>query len=174
MEKKTHNQGPLLPGIILVSVGAAFLLAELNIIKSEMIWPMFILAPGLGFLIMYFYNENRRANAGLLIPGMITSLIGAFFFYLNATDWKNMEFLWPVFPMIVGVSFLAFYFGGGRQKKDQGILIPAGILLGVGILFVIFARFSYKFWPVILIVLGLIMLVNTRKREGKEEKEEVK
>lgn len=174
MEKEKHNNGPLLPGVILIVLGIAFLLAQFNVIRSDQVWPLFILAPGVGFWAMYFYSKDRQSQAGLLIPGTITSLIGLLFFYLNFSDWSQMEFLWPVFPLIVGVAFYVFYFASGKNSKDRGILVPATILTAVGILFLMIARFSYKLWPIILIAVGILMLFGRRDKKEKVDTKEVK
>ena len=167
MEKQQHSQGPLLPGIILIVVGISYLLSELNLVKSDMIWPMFVLAPGLGFLSLYFTSGNKRASSGLIIPATITTFIGLFFFYLNFTGWGQMEFLWPIFPLIVGISFYLYFLGNGREKSERGILVPATILTAVGIHFPIIARFRYRLWPLILIVVGAMMLMSGRRSAKK-------
>lgn len=171
MEKQRYNQGPLLPGIILIIIGISYLLSELHIVRSNMIWPMFILAPGLGFLALYISSNNKRASSGLIIPGIVTTLIGLFFFYLIFAGWDKMEFLWPIFPFIVGISFFLYFFGNGRQESERGILIPATVLVTVGILFPIIARFRYRLWPLILIVVGAMMLISGRNSSKRYPKE---
>ena len=169
MEKKPRDNGPLLPGIVLIVVGLAFLLSQYNVITSDQVWPMFILAPGFGFLALYITSSNKRASSGLIIPGVITVLLGLFFFYLNFTSWNQMEFLWPIFPLIVGVSFYLYFLGNGREKSERGILIPATILTAVGIIFLALAGFSYKLWPIVLIAMGALMLFTGRRTQKNNE-----
>jgi len=165
-EEKHNSKGAILPGMILIILGLAFFLPQLGIGESGDLWPAFILAPGLGFLALYLASDNREKTAGLLIPGVITTLIAIFFFVLNYAGWENMETLWPMFPLFVGISFYAFYLGSGRS--DRGILIPANILLLVGVVFLALSSYSYKFWPIVLIALGLLMIFFGRKTKEDE------
>lgn len=167
LKEKQNSKGAILPGMILIILGLAFFLPQLGIGESGDLWPAFILAPGLGFLALYFASDNRKKVAGLLIPGVITTLVSIFFFVLNYAGWQHMATLWPMFPLFVGISFYAFYLGSGRQ--DRGILIPANILLLVGVVFLALSSYSYKFWPIVLIGLGLIMIFFGKKDKQEEE-----
>lgn len=167
-EEKHNSKGAILPGMILIILGLAFFLPQLGIGESGDLWPAFILAPGLGFLALYLASDNRKRMAGLLIPGVISALIAIFFFVLNYAGWEHMKTLWPMFPLFVGISFYTFYLGSGRQ--NPGILIPANILLLVGVVFLALSSYSYKFWPIVLIGLGLIMIFFGKKDKQEEEK----
>ena len=76
-----------------------------------------------------------------------------------------MAYLWPVFPLIVGISFfVAWVFSLFRV---WGLLIPGGITATVGIVGLAFTlgaetgylQWVFKFWPLALIGLGFLVLV---------------
>jgi hypothetical protein len=168
-EERQMNRGAVMPGVILIIVGLIFLLPQFGIGSANGLWPAFILAPGLGFIAMWLTSKNKAKDAGLLIPGTIITLISAFFFYLNWAGWSKMANLWPIFPLIVGIAFYKFFFASGR--RDRGILVPANILLLVGLFFLILQSYTYKLWPIILILLGILMIVAGKKEKNRDKEE---
>ncbi|WP_392486189.1 LiaF transmembrane domain-containing protein [Haloimpatiens sp. FM7315] len=79
----------------------------------------------------------------------------------------NIEYLWPVFVLIPGLSMEIGYFS---KKKNPGVLVPGGILTVIGILFFfeVFTdwRFSEYTWPFYLlsVAFGLLQLYLFSKR----------
>ncbi len=71
------------------------------------LWPFFILAPGLGFVLMYLLGPKEQ---GLLIPGGILLAVGAFFLFGRT----NLDYLWPFLLIAAGVSVLVS--GLGRKR----------------------------------------------------------
>jgi hypothetical protein len=102
----------------------------------------------------------------MMIPAVINFLVGAFFFgfTFGFFEWGDMAVLWPVFPLIVGVAFFVAWLFSGLQ--DWGLLIPGAITAGVGIVglgLTLFGKVEafaslLRFWPVLLIGLGLLVL----------------
>ncbi len=136
------------------------------------LWPIFPTLAGLVFMAAYFMGSEK--DAGLLIPGVSSFLIGIFFFFftMGVFEWAEMGRLWPIFPLIGGIAFVAVWMAGGR--KDFGLLIPAGGALAVGVVGLIFTLGGFNFarianfWPIILIVVGLgILIQNFIDRGGK-------
>ncbi len=90
----------ILPGTILLTYGLLFLSANtLHLGRMENLWPVFILGPGLGFLLMYFLGEREAAH---LRTGVFLSLLSLAFFLLPA----NPELFWPVLLIGLGVFIL--------------------------------------------------------------------
>ncbi len=156
-----HPRDSLMPGIILVIVGIAFLLPQLKIIPYDKTWPLLILAPGIGFWVLYLSSKDRQKSTGLLIPGTITIILAIFFFYNILTNWQQMVFLWPVFPLSVAIAFYIYYFASHRKEKS--ILIPANILALISLFFIFLSRFTFRLWPTLLIIAGAYMLFASRK-----------
>lgn len=159
-ELKDSARGGIIPGVILIILGILFLLPRLGLDFGKL-WPTFMLAPGLALAIFYAVSENKKKDAGIVIPATILILLSAFFYYMAVVSWQNIHLLWPVFPFVVGIALYLFYFLGGR--KDKGSFISANILALVGIVFLVLNLLSYNFWPLILVVLGLIFILRSKK-----------
>lgn len=156
------NNSNLVGGLVLMGIGAWFLLR--NMIPAlpgmDAFWPIFPVLVGLSFLVGYV----RSREAGLLIPGVSSLLIGLFFFAfsLHMVSWSAMGVLWPIFPLIGGVAFAATFVATGAQ--EWGLLVPAGAGLAVGFFGLVLGFGGsglltlINFWPVLLILAGLAVL----------------
>jgi hypothetical protein len=92
--------GLLMPASILTIVGLMFFYCVFEgWYMMQNIWPFFIIAPGLGFLLMYFFGKKEL---GLLIPGGILSALGLFFL-VGTTEY---EYLWPILLIAAGIALL--------------------------------------------------------------------
>src|SRR3989339_2026147 len=116
---KLDRRSGVMPGIILIILGVLFSLPKFGLVIGNL-WPLFFLAPGLAGLIFYSTSTNKVKNAGLLFLNVIITLISFFLLYLNLTNWEPITVLWPIFPIILGLSFYTFYFGSGR--RERGVL----------------------------------------------------
>lgn len=157
------RKGNLIWGLFLILIGSVLLISNLSQVSMEILWPVFPLTVGLVFWIGYFRD---RKNHGLLMPGSILVVVSILFFYCNLLGWEQMEILWPVFIMAPAVGFIAMYFGG---EKDQGLLIPAGILFGAGIIFLIISSGFGDYWPVFLIIVGLLLIFSQKFNQKKNQ-----
>ena len=149
MERKKSN---LIWGAILIAMGVIFLIGNFSRVGMEALWPIFPLLIGVGFWSGYFRD---RKNYGLLMPGSILVVVSLLFFYCNFLGWWHMETLWPVFILAPAVGFITMYFGGA---KDQGLLVPAGILGAVGLIFLFLSSGFGDYWPVLLIIAGVLLI----------------
>jgi len=158
VEKSTdpEDHGRLIPGVILIVLGIVFLLPRLGIDFGNL-WPLLVMAPGIAFFVYYFLSKDRENKAGIIIPAAITVLLGFFLLYQNLSSWTDADKLWPIYPLIVGISFYAFYLASGR--KEKGILIPANILSLVGIGFLFLNFLTFNLWPLFLIITGLVLIL---------------
>ncbi len=149
-----------LPGIMLIILGVLFLIANFANVHLDALWPVFVLGPGVAFIVMFFRDRN---NYGVLMPGTILTVIGALFFACTVYGWDQMEHLWPLFIMAPGLGFVMMYLFG---KHERGLLIPAGILTGLGLVFLLDANESEYLWPGVLILVGLLFLVRWKKENS--------
>ena len=147
---------------ILIVIGMIFLLDSLEIIAGiSKMWPIFVFLLGLGFLMLFYPEKNKKRNA--LQLGIATGLIllSILFFYLNFTAWVKLAKLWPIFLIIVGLSIGICYF----TLKRVSFLYTGLILIMLGIVFYLVFAISTRLWPVSLILVGLsfIFLEDVKK-----------
>jgi len=158
----------IFPGLLFILLGGYLLAVNfgLKVPNMEQLWPIFPTI--LGLFLLFEAMTNAR---GAIFPGALFTLVGTFFFAFSMgyLSWSEMAILWPVFPLILGASFLALYL----VKWDWGLLIPTGIFLGTGLVFMginygilnetVFT-YAIKLWPVALIILGVTILVGHRAK----------
>ena len=97
------------------------------------------------------------------MPGTILLVYGLLFWYCMEFGWWHMgeDRLWALFIMAPGLGFLAMYALG---KQDKGFLVPAIILIGLGVIFMGGSYFWEIFWPVVFILVGVWLLMKGRKK----------
>jgi len=161
----------ILWGGILLAAGTWFLLQRFGIDLPNFftaLWPIFPFMFGLAFLMTFATSEEK--DPGLVWPGTFGVLIGAFFFLFSfrVVDWDDMSELWPAFPLIVGLSFIATWFAGSCRKLQ--LLVPAFINLTVGVVGLGFTlglidRHTLNLlWPLALVALGAFMIARSLRR----------
>jgi len=151
-------------GIGLVILGVIFLFDNFGYVRVEFwrIWPVLVILGGLGFWVGFFRN---REDYGLIMPGTILVIYGLMFFYCAIAGWWHMEHVWPGFMIGPGIGFFLMYLLG---PKEKGLLIPAGILTGIGLVFMFQRTSLLRYWPVVLIIIGVVLILKYT-RDKKEE-----
>jgi len=164
----SRRRGALMPGLVLIALGAWFLAGSLGLRLPALsdLWPIFPLGFGLVCLGQYFMEG--RQNHGLIFTGVSSTLVGALFFAitLGPLDWGDLGRLWPVFIIISGLSFVAQWL---VQPRERGLLLPGLSALAVGGVLLLFTlnllggavgQLATQLWPVLLIVAGIGLLVS--------------
>jgi hypothetical protein len=161
-------------GVLLIILGLVFLAFTQNLFGLQWsdvgdFWPVFPIIGGLIVLLPALAATSSHARGAIVFAGTIPVLVGLFFLSitLGVFSWADHSFLWPVYPLIVGVSFLAGYAVSGF--KHNYYLIPGLIVSAVALVFfAMTATGSYdllgKLWPIFLIVAGLLMLIPRARR----------
>ena len=163
----------LVGGAILVLLGGWFLAAQfvpgmdawLNI---EFTWPLIIIGVGL-FLFVFGLLVGEP---GMAVPASIVTGIGALLYYQNATgNWASWSYAWTLIPGFVGIgAIIAGLLGDNRKKSIQDGI---NLLVISAILFLIFGSFLGgldllgDYWPVLLILLGVWLLIRPLFRRGR-------
>ena len=155
------NTKSLVAGIILIAFGAIILGDNLGFyfLSWDMFWPWFLIIGGVLFLVGWMTDREKY---GLLMPASILLVYGFMFLYSAYDGWWHMDRLWPYFLIGPGLGFLLMYFLG---KKESGLLIPASILLGLGVIFLMSEGTGRFFWPIIIIIVGIILLFKSRRKD---------
>ncbi len=154
------RRGSFVGGIILVLLGALFLAAQLIPgIYQGFSWPVIIIGLGAIFLIAAAISRVGP----LAVPACILAGIGGILYYQNLTgNWETWSYVWTLIPGFVGVGILLAGLLSPRPHMGSGgwtlILISLIMFFIFGGAFGLGGEVS-KYWPVLLIVLGLIALV---------------
>jgi hypothetical protein len=153
-------------GVILMILGGLFLLGQaapdLFGWSGVSSWPLIIV--GVGILLLLI--GAATGAAGMAVPAAIVGGIGGLLYWQNATgNWQSWAYAWTLIPGFVGVGTLV---AGLLEGKGQ--MVRGGLWLIV-ISFILFAVFSAimapffggptflgRYWPVLLILLGLLLL----------------
>ncbi|HLE06272.1 MAG TPA: hypothetical protein VI790_02890 [Candidatus Nanoarchaeia archaeon] len=145
----------VIAGIVLIILGGVFLLNA--VFGWHLLWPLVILFPAL--VIFVVYARSGFTDHGVIIPIVILSTISLLFlsFTFGIFLWGDLSFLWPVFVLAPGVGLMVYAF----VSRDFDALIPSVILMTVSFTF-LFSQF-WVYWPIILIVIGLIVILKSKK-----------
>ncbi|HOO74846.1 MAG: hypothetical protein H7A31_01675 [Thermotogae bacterium] len=147
-------------GIFLIAVGVLILLRNyLNINIWDLLWPMFMVIPGLGFEIEYF---SERKNPGVLVPGGVLTFIGLFMYVNVFTNFRYMDMLWPFFMLAPAIGLFQLYYFG---TKEKGLLVPVSILSFLTLIFLAVNFSTVEIGSLIiaavLIIAGLFIMFRT-------------
>jgi hypothetical protein len=172
---RTQRRIPLL-GIVLIAVGMLLLMNQFDVIELTL-WNFitgFIILYG-GALVVRSFGTGDRSK---VFWGTALFLFGLYLI-LDSMGLVTHHFpiLIPAIFLIVGFSFLMMYL---YNISDWHLLIPSLFFIGIsGViiaeelsLFQIY-RFEYylaQYWPVLLILIGLVLIVKSRSRLQKRKK----
>lgn len=126
-------------------------------------WPEIIWGLGVMFLLA---GLLLRAG-GLFIPGAILGIVGGMLAWQwTSGQWESWAYLWPAVPGAVGLGLVMLGLSlrrGGRVVMTVGLYILSVAL----ILVVIFAQLFggqalplLQYWPVLVVLIGLIILAD--------------
>jgi hypothetical protein len=155
-------------GVALVVIGAAILLQKLHVIEVDfwtVFWPLMMLM-GLVGVARGFSGEKR----GKIFWGTVGFLF-SLFFLLRSLDFVEIRphmFL-PAAFLVFGIAFLMLFV---NTFRDWYLLIPAVILGGTGVMFLL-AEYGFLYywdvwqtfrvyWPAVLILFGLAIILKRR------------
>jgi hypothetical protein len=157
------RRGSLAFALLLIVLGGWFLAVEFfpnlkEFAYGAQTWPLGIVGIGAAFAFFALVTWTP----GLLIPACIISGIGGMLYYQNYTqNWESWSYSWALIPAFVGVGLILY----GLLERRRGAIL-GGIFNLFGS-FLMFSVFSYafahmdvgvKFWPVGLILLGVLFL----------------
>ena len=156
-----RRRSNLIGGLLLILFGLLVLILQLlpNVILT-FTWPSLII----GFALVMFVIGAVLGVPALAVPACIIGGIGGILTYQTITgDWDSWAYVWALIPGFVGLGvFLAGLLGGdGASSMRAGgwlILISLVLFAVFGSLFGALGLLG-DYWPVLLILLGLLLLV---------------
>lgn len=161
------QQAFLIIGLIAVISGIVSILDDLKIFRFEITGELILIVLGLIFIYLYY----SKKNIGFLIPGAILISLGCYIFLM---DNFNTGKLWPSFFILLGFAFYFIYFTA-LYGKENWPLVVGTLLMMIGIVFLAFSygildwriwKYYKYVWPLFLIFLGVLLLLNTIKSKG--------
>lgn len=162
-----HNRFHLILGFSLISLGVLLLLDQFLAIRiSRVLWPFFIIIPGVAFFIAMVTGGSERG--GLAIPASILTTLGALLLYQAITDhWESWAYAWSlIFPTAVGVGIVlcgARSMNPSLQKTGMGFIkVGLVIFLSAGIFFEMFLNISNSplnriTWSIFMVLAGVYL-----------------
>lgn len=140
--------------IFLIIAGSLITMENFSMIKGVTYhWPILLVIFGAGFIMLFF--ERERNDPVLMWLGTFQIALSFLFYYLNATSWKNLASLWPVFLGTVGISFLAV----AVFSRKMLFVYFAGSFLALFIIFTLVFSISSKLWPLSFVVFGFSLII---------------
>lgn len=169
-----RNRSQLGGGLVLVLLGAALLAVQVvpslkTWIETSIDWTSSwaLIVVGVGVLLLFL--GLLLGAPGMAVPACIVGGIGGLLYWQNATGhWETWAYAWTLIPGFVGVgTILAGLLGAGLRKS----LGPGSWMVFISLmLFFIFGSFLGGqqilggYWPVLLILLGLGLLIRAMTR----------
>ncbi len=160
-------------GVVLVVLGAFFLVIRVSNIDLTYGWPLYVIIPGLTLLVVGFAS----LRTGAAIPGGIVTMVGLVLAYIDSTgDVASWAFAWPlVAPGGVGLGLFLQGFrlrNAGMIRQGRNLMFAAALIFMVGFVFfesiLNISGTDYGFFgraalPALLIVLGIALLVRSMR-----------
>jgi len=176
MNEMTENRTT---AYVLVALGAFFLATQVfNISLGAMLWPLFIIIPGLMFV--YPAVTGGKDAAGLIFPGAVITGTGLILAYQNVTGhWESWAYAWTLYPVMVGLGLQ--FMGRRTGSKDEisigegmvryGLMAFAGFALFFELLIFggLFGGVAGSLWPLALIAIGGYLLFKDDKPKQKRK-----
>ncbi len=166
----TKQRSGLAFGLVILLIGVWLLAAQLvpglhGWAQQFTTWPMIVI--GAGAILLLLGVVTRDSN--LMVPGCIVATVGGILLVNNSTqNYLSWAYAWALIPGGVGVGeVLSGLLKSERDRINRGLNTIATSI----ILFILFASFFGgltwlgPYWPVLVIVVGLWLLVRAFLRK---------
>jgi hypothetical protein len=149
-------------GILLAIIGALLAIdafADLSFVYR--LWPLLSVVLGVGFIGIYV----RRARREAVYMGVGVYAIGfsGLALYCSFTSWASLSTLWPVFIVLMGVSFLFAFFYGNR---NPAMLLAGLLFISLAVLFYSLFGLNHRLWWIVFILAGISFFIFDKVRRS--------
>ena len=150
--RKRDNWGLLIPAYVLLVIGLMVMGIETRLLPDPFI-PLYVLtAIALPFIVGFLRN---RDNWGLLIPAYVLLAVGVMVMLIQLRVLNDL--LIPAYVLLaIAAPFFVVYL---RNRSVQWPLIPGGILVVIGLSFLIAENAFRYVAPAVLILAGVWVLM---------------
>jgi hypothetical protein len=109
------KRGQLIGGLVLLTLGALFILDRLLILEIYISWPLVLVALGVGLFLSNPYSLASWIVGGIGVILFVVNFVIAFFPEVEA--WSDL--VWPTILVIIGVLLLYRYYHTGQPPKSK-------------------------------------------------------
>jgi hypothetical protein len=159
MSKKgeiSMNRSIMPIGVILLLLGAVFIVVKLGMTIFGLFWPLLLLAGGWLLHKLYFRGHLPAialAPGGLLVISSLPLLYGNWF------GWESLKYLWPLFLFGAAIGIYEYYRYGRSNDRTLAVLaIALGIVSAVALSVSLFIKLSFIFVAIVLVVVGIVLI----------------
>jgi hypothetical protein len=173
------NYSSLMIGLIFILAGAGLLMDKMRLFDfgwTEIYPIIFLLIAGVSFIHAFTDQKNSAFWGGMF------GVLGVFFFLRN---FELIPFYWfhEFWPIALGLGFFSLFI---FSPKNWGVLIPGVILSGLGLMFTlesldliqdvfeVVTDVIWTYWPLILILIGVGLILDSVKRQGMGDRKTAK
>ncbi len=156
-----RRRSNLIVGLLLLVLGAAALILQLVPgFYLPFSWPWIIIGVGLVLLVL----AGATGIPALAVPACVVGGIGGILYYQTITgDWDSWAYVWALIPGFVGLGLVLAGVLAGRASGFMRagrwlILVSLLLLAAFGSLFGALGMLG-PFWPVLLILIGVVLLL---------------
>ncbi|MFP4152245.1 MAG: hypothetical protein ACLFR8_06245 [Alkalispirochaeta sp.] len=162
----------VLLGLSLVVAGGGLLLVTTGAVTvGAIIAPLLFVVCGVVLFWRAFLPGGRDANA---FSGTLLALTGGFWIlWESVLPGVRASMVWPVFMTIVGIALIVYGIRKGEEYRFT-LVVPGTAIVAMSGVFLLFSlevveasltHVAVVWWPLILIVIGMMILTRTRDRE---------
>ncbi|MCK5146001.1 hypothetical protein KAR48_04550 [bacterium] len=169
-----EKRSSLIPGMLLIVFGLWMISDRFGLDDSLYdYYPVLILA----FASLLLYQAFRNKSSSAIFWGISLAVIGCFLAArnLNLIMYLYPDEYWPIFPLAFGLGFVGKFI---IDTQKWGVLIPGAVLIMVGLSSAIDSLGIWDidldniweyFWPILIIVIGIGILINSYKKSKNNE-----
>lgn len=170
MKNKSSLDQSVLMGTLLIVAGIIILAANLlNVQFDGSYWPLYIIGSGLFLFWAAHWGDPSTSISWLAGAGAVLSTIGLLLAFMEWVDhYESWAYAWTLLPAAaVAGHMYANRFDPTNWAHKNGAKIIRGLIVAFIVLAIIFEGFIFngygRWWPVLLIFLGLYLLVSSRR-----------
>jgi hypothetical protein len=155
-----NKKGGFAGGMLLILLGIVFFLRQYIPLLSHLYsWPSILVGLGLAFLLAALLSQVSE----LAIPACIIGGMGCIFYYQVYTgNWGSWAYVWTLIPGFVGLGIILSNFLSPVRTNDRSgwilIFLSLASFVVFGGAWILGPELS-KYWPAILIILGIMILL---------------
>lgn len=159
-------------GAALILFGVMLLLVTTGLFApGPLVFPVMLVLTG----ILLLHHGFRSSHEISVFVGTFLLLTGVFLVLRESVlTRREMRSLWPIFMSVGGVSLITYGLRKGRQYR-LSMVLPGAVVFLLSLVFLLFsigvieqslASITVRWWPVLFVFLGLVVLLAGRRERS--------